>query len=506
MKKKDLPGNAVCISASDYMNMRQRSILRSAAEEEVEAARLEKIRADKEKISRARKARMIKMEDEAKLKAKKSASEEISEQRANAIRKQAAEKIDQSNDLVKLLNTYAQRAMAFTIRDQQLADKEARLAKEADYEKRMDIAMEIDRLKELDAREKAEASKLSKRVEDRKVIIDQIDARKKLKILQEEAREQENKQMLQTIKKYEEEDKRAAEKHHDNIAKSRIEVLKANQDAIDAKKNRIVREREEVEMILAYQAKQDEKMRKREEEEEEKQRLLNERQKKLLDNQTKSQNKQAEIDELRARRAMEEGERKARQKELWEAHKRQQNQVTLNNARKAQQEEKNQILAREASLKAAEYENAVKFAYDMAERERREAAAKEKKNEEFREMLQTQIQQIEDKRMLHRNDKEEEGRMIKKEMATDRIKLLAIRDKMVGDMKKKGIDQKYLSEMMNIDIAKLQRCDNVGAPSCAIFAVCSCVIFCFNVIREREREKVCTKMGWLVCCLVVCRC
>ena len=209
-------------------------------------------------------------------------------------------------------------------------------------------------------------------------------------------------------------------------------------------------------MILAYQAKQDEKMRKREEEEEEKQCLLNERQKKLLDSQTKSQNKQAEIDELRARRAMEEGERKARQTELWKAHKKQQGMITLNNARKSQQLEKNMILAREAADKKQEYESAVKFAYDMAERERNEAAAKEQKNEEFREMLQTQIQQIEDKRHAHRNDKEEEGRVIKQEMAKDRIKLFAIRDKMCDDMKKKGIDKKYLSEMMNIDIAKLQ--------------------------------------------------
>ena len=57
---------------------------------------------------------------------------------------------------------------------------------------------------------------------------------------------------------------------------------------------------------------------------------------------------------------------------------------------------------------------------------------------------------------MHRNDKEEEGRMIKKEMVQERIKLLAIRDKMVDDMKKKGIDDRYLSEMMSIDIAKLQ--------------------------------------------------
>ena len=49
-----------------------------------------------------------------------------------------------------------------------------------------------------------------------------------------------------------------------------------------------------------------------------------------------------------------------------------------------------------------------------------------------------------------------QGRMIKKEMVQERIKLLAIRDKMVSDMKKKGIDDRYLSEMMGIDIAKLQ--------------------------------------------------
>mmetsp|Transcript_16397 Transcript_16397/g.30661 ORF Transcript_16397/g.30661 Transcript_16397/m.30661 type:complete len:489 (-) Transcript_16397:98-1564(-) len=455
-RKDQLPSNAICISKADYEKMKVRSVLKSAADEEADLQKLEAIRAEKEKISRARKAKMMALEDEAKRKAKKSASEEISEARAQAIRKQAQEKIDQQNDLVKLLNTYSQRAMAFTIRDQQMADKHRRDAMEGEYEKRMDIAMEIDRLKELSAREKQENAKLSKRISDRSVIIDQIEARKKNKILQEEAREQENKQMLQTIKKYEEEDAVAAKKREEDIAKSRIEVIKANKASIEAKKNNKLREKEEVDMILAYQAKQDAKMRAREEEEDERKRLVNERQKRMLDNQTKTQGKQAEIDELRARRAMEEGERRARQSELWKAHKRKEDQISLNNARKQQQAEKAASIAREAATKQDEYESAVKFAYDMAERERRERDAKDKKNEEFREILRDQIQKIEDGRMMHRNDKEEEGRMIKKEMAQERIKLFAIRDKMVSDMKKKGIDDKYLSEMMGIDIAKLQ--------------------------------------------------
>ena len=436
--------------------MRNRSILRTAKEEEAEEIERERVRASKETVSRERKLRMMKMEDDAKKKAKKSSTEELSDAKKAAIRKMAAEKIDQSNDLVKLLNTYSQRAMAFTIRDQQMAEKSRRDAIEADYERRMDIGMEIDRLKELQRREDGEKSKYDKRIEDRSVIIDQIEARKKLKMLHEEAREQENRQMMQTIKKYEEEDRLAAERKEQSIAKSRIEVIKANTDAIANKAASKLREREEVEMILAYQAQQDSKMRKREEDEAEKQRLVNVRQKKMLDSQTKSQGKQAEIDELRARRAMEEGERRARQKELWKAQKEKDAQKDLHKARSAQAGEKAIVLARQAAEKQEEYESAVKFAYDMAERERREHVAKEKKNEEFREILQNQISKLEEGRLLHKNDKSEEGRLIKKEMAAERIKLFAIRDKMVSDMKDKGIADKYLTEMMSIDIAKLQ--------------------------------------------------
>ena len=51
--------------------------MKSAADEEADLQKLEAIRAEKEKISRARKAKMMALEDEAKRKAKKSASEEV---------------------------------------------------------------------------------------------------------------------------------------------------------------------------------------------------------------------------------------------------------------------------------------------------------------------------------------------------------------------------------------------------------------------------------------------
>ena len=253
LSKKDLPSSAICISQSDYMKMQNRSLLLSPAQEASLAAKAEAARAEKENVSLARKARMRKLEEDAKSKAVKSASEEISDLKKEAIRKAAREKIDQSNDLVKLLNTYSQRAMAFTIRDQQILDKGRREKVEGDYEKRLDVAMEIDRLKELKAREDSERSKRDKRLEDRSVIIDQIEARKKLKLLDEEAREQENRQMLQTIQKYKDEDQKAVERKEATIAKSRIEVINANTAAIEGKRKNKEREKEEVEMILAYQ-------------------------------------------------------------------------------------------------------------------------------------------------------------------------------------------------------------------------------------------------------------
>ena len=52
--------------------------------------------------------------------------------------------------------------------------------------------------------------------------------------------------------------------------------------------------------------------------------------------------------------------------------------------------------------------------------------------------------------------KYEEGQKLKDEFAAERAKLGAIRDQMVGDLRKKGINPKYLSEMQMCDIEKMQ--------------------------------------------------
>jgi hypothetical protein len=90
--------------------------------------------------------------------AKKSDIELANMEREKAIRELAENQIDENLDMVKMLNSLGARAAAFTIRDQQLADRERRASVEGDYDKRMDLIMEIDRLKDLAERERIEVS------------------------------------------------------------------------------------------------------------------------------------------------------------------------------------------------------------------------------------------------------------------------------------------------------------------------------------------------------------
>ncbi|CAN0463120.1 unnamed protein product, partial [Ectocarpus sp. 8 AP-2014] len=173
---------------------------------------------ERQRAARARKQRMLEMEVEAKKKALKSDIEVERMAHDQMVKKMATEKLDANNDLVKMLNSLGARAAAFTIRDKQaieltgLAEKDRREGSEKVYDERMDMIMELDRLKDLTKRDAEEQAKKSKRVEDRKVITEQIEARQRAKLIRLEAREQENRAMLGVIQRYADEDKAAAEK------------------------------------------------------------------------------------------------------------------------------------------------------------------------------------------------------------------------------------------------------------------------------------------------------
>lgn len=449
-----IPPSAGILTMKELEDIKSRANIMSAAEEAAERERKERLSGERQQAANERKARMLKMAEESKASVKRSELEIESVARDTLIKALAAEKIDDNNDLVKMLNSLGARAAAFTIRDKQLEDKKKQEEGEKDYEKRMDTLMELDRLRLLQSRDEVERAKLYKRHEDRKVVVEQIEARQRRKLLELEAREQENQTMLAVTRKYQEEDEAAMQRRADEVRRSRAEVMEANEAAIRQRLVAKEREREEIEGILAYQAQKDLEMQKRELAEAEKQRIMKERQQKLLEGQQKAMDKRQELDELRARRAAEEKERRERTRERNEAEKLRADVMQLQEDRKRQAELKKTQLAREAELEEAEYEAAVRYNAEASERERAERAAKHAASMRHRDAILTQVQEAELAKRQERTSRFEEGRRLKQAAAIEQMKLEAIRDKMVNDLEKKGFNPKYLSEMKMVDISK----------------------------------------------------
>ena len=219
--------------------------------------------------ARERKKYMEALEATASRNQRDSSQSNKQQAKTRAIRRQAQEKVDNEEDIVKRLQTYSQRAIAFHIRDMQLRDKVVQEQKEKEYERRMELAMEADRLREIEQREQEEADKVQKLVEARRVIEDQINERHQQQLLREEAKDQENRDMLEHIKRFQLEEEDRVKERKEQAALARLEVIRLNEEAAEAKRQERIREKEEDDQIMVYQAQQDEILRKREEEERE---------------------------------------------------------------------------------------------------------------------------------------------------------------------------------------------------------------------------------------------
>jgi len=446
---------SVVLTRSALDKIYETSTIKTEAQEMAERDERERIRAQKEHLARSRKAKMIALSENSKKNMKKSDIEVANAARAAQLRKMGSDQMDKNSDVYKLMATLGARASAFTIRDQQLIDKKQREEQEREYERRMDTIMEIDRLADLKRRENDEAEKKFNRMQDRKVLIDQIKMRERARMLAEEAKEQESMQIKAKMSKYKDEDAEIARLRAIEQEKSRAEVMKANEAAIAKKLADREFEKKEIAEILLYQAEMDAKMAAREAEEEAVAKAKAERQKQLLAMQEKSQNKQAELDELRARRATEEKERIARKKEKDEALKRRNDTITLLAERKKQEEDKQRHKQMEADREYREHKAQLEYSMRTAGREDAERKAKHDANYRHRDLLLNQIHGDEERKKQGRGDDLQEGRKFHQALVSDEAKFSAIRDQMVADLLKKGVNPAYLSEMKHLDVGKI---------------------------------------------------
>lgn len=414
-----------------------------------------RLKQDRERAAQERKARMIELELRTKQKAKKSDIEIANAAREQTIRELAQEKVIEEKDVVKLLSTLGARAAAFTIRDQQLLDKHQREEADKAYDRRMDMIMELDRVKDIMRRDEEETMKRSKRQEDRKTITEQIEERHRQRLLEAETRDRENRSMRALVDKYADEDRQAAMEHQKEVEASRREFIKANEDAIQRKHLLKQREKEEMDEIVRYQQAKAAELARREEEEAAIERRKKETQAALLAQQERNQNSQAEYDELRARRAVEEQERRMRKKEKEEAMKRRNDIAQLQSDRQRQADDRRRKEEVEKRRQDEEDRKAVEALRALELREEREKNQRHDNNIHHRTQLLKQIADIEFERKMSRSGKFDEGARVREEWIAEKARLEAIREKMVRDLIREGVNPKYLSEMRSLDIGKV---------------------------------------------------
>jgi len=450
-----LMNNSIVLTTSELEKIKRSSIIKTEAELAADREEQERLLQEKQRVQKERKMKMIALGEAAK-KAMKKSDIQIQKEAAEVAQRQAANDLrDQDNDVVKLLNTLASRATAFTVRDSQLKDKEERDKEREEYERRMDTIMEIDRLRDIERREKEEAEKQRKRIEDRKVINEQIAERQRMRLIAAEAREQENLAMKALMAKYKEEDVVKAKIRAEESAIARKETVAMNEEAIRRKKMAKEAARKEMEDILIYQAMKDAELLKREEEEAAIEQVKRDRQKLLLSQQEKALNRAGEMDELRARRAAEEHERRARRKERDEFMKRKNDTEELLRSRAKQAADKKKRLESEKVFEEEEYLNAMKYMKQGQDREDREAAEKMKRNREHRILLNKQISDDIDARKAFSDDNLNDGNRFRQDLIRDEEKFKVIRDRMVEDLISKGVNPRYLTEMKHIDVGKI---------------------------------------------------
>ena len=173
----------------------------------------------------------------------------------------------------------------------------------------------MERLKELKVWEEREAEKKIQRYQGKMVITEQIKDRERQRVRAKELLELERLEMVKKTQELVEEEKVALEVkriENDRMSKVVAEFNRKNEGNKERKK----REERELDVrMLQYQI---DKGKKEEEELAEKRRLQDEKEKetqKLREKQEKAKDQQSVMDAIRAKRAFEESERNAREKE-----------------------------------------------------------------------------------------------------------------------------------------------------------------------------------------------
>ena len=437
--------DSVVITARDLKRMKAPSMILTAQQVSAQRKAAEAEREKARAVSDARKERMLRMEEERKKALPKSESEKLKDAEDQNQLTQADLLMQEEKDEVKRMNQMVLYSKCVTIRDAQIAEKEYIAQEREEEERRLDMQYELDRIKGLQAYEQREIKRAADRKKGADVLRKQIEEREKDRLKEEEMQDQEREQMLREIDRMKTEEAEKARIKRESGKKLLADVAAANAQQIERKKLIKQAEAEEDANILRYIK---ERERKEHEQAEEKARISKELEvARMRQRREKAADKQAEINELRAKRAQEAYEREWRQKELRESQRKERINQELAEAREAQKQHKTQQLAIMAKMEQEDFKRIIA----VHQQKEREGEALEHKSlmtwQKHKDDLLAQIAKIEENRKKERREYLAEGDRLRKEHASELKKLKGIKSRKLVELEAAGVPAKYRAEL-----------------------------------------------------------
>jgi len=444
------------LSAPELRRIRESTIIKSPQQLEREKEMHDQEREEMMGEARRRRGRMAQKALDAKRKAPKSDVELLKLEETTVLLRAAELQRDDQLDAVKHLQTLGARSAAFTIRDQQLKELEERKEIASQYDQRMNLVMELDRLKDLQMRAAVEKRKANLRKEDQRILLLQIEGRQREREAKLQAVEREKHEQHEKLVKQAEDDRAKAKQELLRKARIMEEVRLSNEHTLMMKKVRQQRDMEENERAEKYQVDKAARELREEERQIEIAHQKELRQAELLASQEKATETRGAIDELRAKRAFEANERRARQADLDRAAKKRRDFEEMDRGR-------TQMLQYKATQKLLvvreqrdEYE---KICAEGSKKLQLSVEADETAHQHRlynKSLIMSQISDKAEQRLKEKGMVRIEGQQIKDSFNVERSKLEKIRKEYVLDLAKSGVDKSYLSELQRVDIGKIQ--------------------------------------------------
>jgi hypothetical protein len=439
--------NAIIISQTELQRMKNCAVVTTKEEQLHQKRILEEQNEKQQAAAKAKKQRMLEIEAERRKNIPPSETEIEEKIKNETLQTRAQQLLNEQKDEVKHMNQMTLYAKTVTIRDKQVQEKKEIHDQKKLEEKRKDLMMEVERLKKIKYYEELERQKKEEQKQKALLVVDQIKERELERLREQEEREREGQEMIKAIKQLQADEATATIRKKQQQKNMNDEIYHENQRAIGSKQKKIQQEKEEEEKIVQYNV---EKAQKEAEYQAEQKRIKDEKERevqRLREMQEKAQDRQAEIDALRAKRAVEAAERQARERERREAEMRAKMDQELFDARKLQSLEKEGRLQEQARQDRDEFQTIIQKQKMERDLELKQEQERKGMIKGHADQLKKQIALNEEKKKQDKRSYLEEGKKIKDKLAAEKRLLENIKEEKLHDLKTLGIPDKYQAEL-----------------------------------------------------------